>query len=321
MTDTADFGAEFTADFGAALAPLRPALRLHCYRMLGSSHDSDDMVQEAMLRAWRARDTLADPSRIKPWLYRIATNACLDELARRPRRAMAADLAPPVPGDRGVAAPIDDAAWLEPMPDTWIAGAEDPAARYALRESVALAFVAALQVLPAAQRAVLLLRDVIGFTAEETAEALAQSVSATHSALHRARTAVEDRIGGRAPEAFAGGAEDAAVLARYVDVLERHDIDGMIALMHDDMQTTMPPSPTWIAGRADNAAFYRWMFERWEGVVIRAVPARVNGGLGCEFYRDGTVRAIEAVQVADGKLLRVHHFMQPAVIALFARAA
>src|SRR6185436_9277732 len=138
MTD-----ANASMDLGAALEPLRPGLRLHCYRMLGSSHDSDDMVQEAMLRAWRARGSLDAPARVKPWLYRIATNACLDELAKRSRRALAPEIAPHASGDMfPPAAAIDDAAWLEPMPDTWLAGCEqDPEARYTLRESVALAFV------------------------------------------------------------------------------------------------------------------------------------------------------------------------------------
>src|SRR5262245_31852401 len=202
MTDAA-----LSIDFTAAVEPLRPALRLHCYRMLGSSHDSDDMVQETMLRAWRARASLEDPSRVKPWLYRIATNACLDELARRSRRGLAADVVPPVPGDSfPPAPPIEDSAWLEPMPDAWLAGSvDDPEARYTLRESVALAFVAALQVLLPAQRATLLLRDVVGLSAEEAAEALDQSVSAANSALHRARATIEAKVARRAPEAFAGG--------------------------------------------------------------------------------------------------------------------
>jgi RNA polymerase sigma-70 factor (ECF subfamily) len=310
-----------TTDFAAALEPLRSGLRLHCYRMLGSSHDSDDMVQEAMLRAWRARDSLADRSRVKPWLYRIATNACLDELAKRSRRALASDLAPAAPGDTfPPAAAIDDAAWLEPMPDAWLAGhADSPEARYTLRESVALAFVAALQVLLPAQRATLLLRDVVGLTAEEAAEALDQSVSAANSALHRARATVEEKVARRDPAAFAGAASDEPVLARYMAALAAHDIDAMIALIHDDMQTTMPPSPTWIAGRADSIEFYRRMFGRWNGMDIRAVAIGVNGGAGVEFHRDGVMRAIEAVEVADGTLRRVHHFMQPQVIALFTR--
>jgi len=135
--------------FAAVVEPLRGALRLHCYRMLGSSHDSDDLVQETFLRAWRARDTLEDPARLKPWLYRIATNACLDELARRPRRVLASDLRPAADPAATAADPLDEALWLEPMPDAWLssAPAADPAARYGLRESVALAFIAALQVL------------------------------------------------------------------------------------------------------------------------------------------------------------------------------
>jgi RNA polymerase sigma-70 factor (ECF subfamily) len=311
-----------TADaaFTAAIEPLRPALRLHCYRMLGSSHDSDDMVQETLLRAWRKRDSLADPARVKPWLYRIATNACLDELARRSRRGMAPDVAPAATGDSWPPAPpIEDAAWIEPMPGAWLAGADDPASRYALRESVALAFVAALQVLLPAQRATLLLRDVVGLSAEEAAEALDQSVSAANSTLYRARAAIEDKVAARGPAAFAGGLGDEAALARYVRALEERDIDAMIALVHDDMQTTMPPSPTWVAGRAANVAFYREMFARWGGSVIRAVPIAVNGGAGFAFHRDGVLRAIESIEVAGGKVLRMHHFMQPTVIALFMR--
>lgn len=156
--------------FAAAVAPVRAALRLHCYRMLGSSHDSDDMVQETLLRAWRARDTLEDPTRLRAWLHRIATNACLDELERRPRRVLASELRPAADPDLAVSDPMDEALWLEPMPDAWMTGVEpDPDARYHLRESVVLAFVAALQVLTPPQRAALLLRDVVGMSAEETA--------------------------------------------------------------------------------------------------------------------------------------------------------
>ncbi|HZJ64379.1 MAG TPA: RNA polymerase subunit sigma-70 [Kofleriaceae bacterium] len=313
MTD-----ANASMDLGAALEPLRPGLRLHCYRMLGSSHDSDDMVQEAMLRAWRARGSLEDPARVKPWLYRIATNACLDELRSRSRRGLAVDIAAPVPGNSfPPAAPIEDAAWLEPMHDGWLAGCgDDPEARYTLRESVALAFVAALQVLSPAQRATLLLRDVVGLSAEETAAALEQSVSAANSVLHRARAALEDKALHRDPAAFAAAPAE-PVLERYMRALEAHDIDAMIALLHDEVHTTMPPSPTWIAGYADNAVFYRHMFARWGDEPIRLVPIGVNGGAGFEFHRAGVVRAIEAAEVRDGKIFRMHHFMQPAVVALF----
>ncbi|NVB81616.1 MAG: RNA polymerase subunit sigma-70 [Kofleriaceae bacterium] len=304
------------AEFGAAVAPLRGALRLHCYRMLGSASDGDDMVQETLLRAWRARDTLQDPARLKPWLYRIATNVCLDEIARRPRRGLASDLFEAVPGDSyPPAAPIE-AGWLEPMPDAWLAGiAQDPEARYLLRESVALAFVAALQVLTPSQRAALLLCDVVGMSAGEVASTLDQSVAATHSVLHRARDVIEAKVAAERGTALAPEAE--SVLQRYVKAIADADVEAMIAIIHDDMHTTMPPSPTWVRGRADNVEFYRRMFARWWAGDVRVVPVGVNGALGCEFHRDGALRAIEAIEVRDGKVLRMHHFMQPAVVALF----
>jgi len=307
VTDSID------TQFASAVEPLRGALRAHCYRMLGSAHDSDDMVQEALLRAWRARETLVDPDRLRPWLFRIATNVCLDELATRPRRVLASDVSAATAGDYPPSPPSDEIPWLEPMPDAWLAHEHDPAARYALRESVALAFVAALQILSPAQRAVLLLRDVVGFTAEETAAALDQSVSATNSALHRARVAID----GSAPAAFTGVTAE-PVVAAYVRAIAERDIDAMLALLHDDIHTTMPPSPTWIAGRADNEQFYRRMFSGWAAGDVRVVPIGVNGGIGFEFHRGGVLRAIEAVEVRDGRIYRMHHFMQPGVVALFA---
>ena len=307
------------AAFAEAVEPLRPALRLHCYRMLGSSHDSDDLVQETLLRAWRARDALEDPTHLKPWLYRIATNACLDELARRPRRALASELRPAADPAAAAADAIDEALWLEPMPDTWLAAAPaaDPAARYTLRESVALAFIAALQVLSPAQRAALLLRDVVGMSADEATAALDQSVSATNSALHRARTAIDERVVRRDPASFATTAADTAALAGYVRALAECDVEAMIALMHDDLHTTMPPSPTWIAGRAANEVFYRRMFANWQRGDVEAVPLGANGQPGFAFHRGGVLRAIEVVELRDGLIARMHHFMQPALLSLF----
>lgn len=303
--------------FRTTFERLRGALRVHCYRMLGSSHDSDDMVQETMLRAWRARDTLADPERVRPWLYRIATNVCLDELAARPRRVLASELRPAADPTLPAAAPLDEALWLEPMPDSWLAGEQDPGARYMLRESVALAFIAALQILTPAQRAALLLRDVVGLSAEEAAEALGQSVSSTNSALHRARAAIDERVARKDPSSFVASAADTEALAAYVRAIAECDIDAMIALMHDDIHTTMPPSPTWIAGRAANEVFYRTMFGRWRRGDVAVTPLGANGQPGFAFHRDGQVRAIEVVELRDGRIARMHHFMQPALLRVF----
>ncbi|HWB81030.1 MAG TPA: RNA polymerase subunit sigma-70 [Nannocystaceae bacterium] len=305
-------------EFSTAVAPLRGALRLDCYRMLGSAHDSDDLVQETLLRAWRSRHTLLDRTRLRPWLYRIATHACFDELARRPKRVLASDLQPAADPRADAAPPIDEAVWLEPMPDAWLGNAAgDPDARYTLRESVALAFVAALQVLSPAQRAALLLRDVVGLSADETAAALEQSVSATNSALHRARTAIDEKVAREGPEAFATTPQDQAVLAAYVRAIAECDVEAMIALMHDDLHTTMPPSPTWIAGRAANEVFYRKMFARWRLGDVKLVPLGANGQHGFAFWREGSVRAIEVVELRDGLIARVHHFMQPGLVPLF----
>lgn len=312
LSDLAD------ADFAAAVEPLRGALRVHCYRMLGSSSDSDDLVQETLLRAWRARDSLADPARLVPWLYRIATNACLDELARRPRRVLASDLRPAADPAAPPEGGLDEALWLEPLPDAWLGGQViDPAARYTLRESVALAFVAALQVLTPMQRAVLLLRDVVGMSAEEAAAALDQTVSAVTSALHRARGAVEARVGRRDAASFAAAPEDRAALAAYVRAIAEGDVEAMVSLLHDEIHTTMPPSPTWIEGLAANEVFYRRMFSGWRRGDASVTPVGANAGHGFVFARGGVARAVEVVEVAGGRIRRMHHFMQPAVVALF----
>jgi RNA polymerase sigma-70 factor (ECF subfamily) len=313
--------------FAAAVEPLRGALRLHCYRMLGSSHDGEDIVQETLLRAWRAWDTLSDPAMLRPWLYRIATNACLDELKSRPRRVLAHEAYPPTADPRApIAARIEEPVWLEPMPDTWLQGADerDPAARYALKESVALAFVASLQMLSAVQRATLLLRDVVGLSAEETADALGISVSAANSALFRARTTVEEKLGARVSESGPRDEPiDEALLARYVAAFEEANMDSLVALLHEDVKTTMPPSPTWIAGRAANEAFYRHMFGATKPGTLRHLRISANGQPAFAFYRPSTpcgrhaLHAIQLVTIRDGKVWSIDHFMISALFGLF----
>jgi len=278
------------------------------------------------LRAWRAKDSLEDRSRLRPWLYRIATNVCLDELKKRTTpRLLACDAYPPAEDAAPPFAKIDEPIWLEPMPDTWLEGsAHDPEAQYALKESVALAFVAALQCLSPVQRATLLLRDVVGLSAEETAKALDVTASAANSALFRARAAVEEKLGGSGQAAVERSSEvDEALLARYVRAFEEADIEGVVALFHDDVRTTMPPAPTWIAGRAANAAFYRRMFGALVPGQFRHVPIHANGRPALAFYRPPPsggrheLAAIQLVTTRAGKILTVDHFMLPSLYSLF----
>jgi RNA polymerase sigma-70 factor, ECF subfamily len=313
-------------DFLRSVEPLRPAIRLHCYRMLGSSHDSDDVVQETLLRAWRGKDALGDPGRLRPWLYRIATNVCLDELKRRPRRLLASDASPPSEDATTPFPRVEEPVWLEPMPDAWLAGAEraDPHARYALKESVALAFVAVLQCLSAVQRATLLLRDVVGLSAEETADALGVGVGAANSALFRARSAVEEKLGGSDTNAVARHAEvDEALLAQYVRAFEEANLDAIVALFHEELRTTMPPVPLWVSGRAANDRFYRRVFGDLLAGEYRHLRVGANGTPALAFYRrpapraPHTLAAIQLVTTRDGAVAGVDHFMMPEVLPLF----
>jgi len=313
--------------FEALVEPHRAMLRLHCYRMLGSSHDCDDMVQETLVRALRAQHTLQDPALARAWLHRIATNVCIDELARRPRRARGPELGPPADPEAPPAARTPDAEWLEPAPSAWLSGVTaepaSPVAQYTLKESVALAFVAALQVLTPAQRAVLLLRDVVGLSAAETALALACSVSSANSTLRRARVALEQRVGPRAGWSPEAGAVDRALLERYVRAWEKGDLDAIIALLHDDVTLSMPPSPTWIAGRADVARFFT---QRVLSAVrehrFRTLLVEANGGTGAGFYRLGddglgSFFALQVLEAKDGRVRVIDHFMSASSHAAF----
>ncbi|MDX6620063.1 MAG: hypothetical protein QOK36_2449 [Gaiellales bacterium] len=221
--------------FAELVDPYRRALEVHCYRMLGSLHDAEDVAQEAMLKAWRSLDRFERRSSLQTWLYRIATNACLDELARRPRRAEVA---------------------IDPYPDARLADAGspvvDPAARYAQREGIELAFLTSIQRLSGRQRAVLLLRDVLGWSAAEIAELVGGSVAAVNSSLQRARATVELQLPARS--AFATRARERELVQRYLEAWERTDIDALVALMRHDAMLSMPPQPA-VAGAAAVAAF------------------------------------------------------------------
>lgn len=291
--------------------------------MLGSSNDCDDLVQETFLRALRAQHTLSEPAAVRGWLHRIATNVCLDELKKRPRRARGTELGAASEPEAASPAALADETWIEPVPSTWLT-ALDPAANYSLKESVALAFVAALQVLTPAQRAVLLLRDVVGLSAEETASSLACSVSAANSLLHRARATLEERVGPRgrwSPEQ--GPNVDRDLLGRYMRAWDSGDLDQIVALLHDDVTLSMPPIPRWLSGAVDVGHFYRGhVHHGLPKAPFRARPVEANGALGVAFYRVGSegkayLFAIQLIEVKDGRLAVIDHFMSKSSLRAF----
>jgi RNA polymerase sigma-70 factor (ECF subfamily) len=314
------------AAFLDLVAPHRVALRLHCYRMLGSTHDSDDVLQETLVRAWRARESLESPQAVRPWLYRIATNACLDELKGRKQRPMPVHIVPAATDPTAPPAPASpEATWLEPCPDGWMAGvARDPGAAYDVKESVAIAFVAAIQCLSAQQRAVLLLRDVLGMPADETAEALGMSVSAANSTLHRARTALRERLGGDESRVVldATSEQDEELLRRYLRAWETLDLAAFVSLLHDDIVASMPPSPTWLRGKATVAAFA----EGRPFVILASKPYRVlatsaNGQPALVFYVAGALHALQVVRFEHGRVSELHQFCDPNSFRAFGFAA
>jgi RNA polymerase sigma-70 factor (ECF subfamily) len=309
--------------FVKLVEPHRKSVRLHCYRMLGSASDCEDMVQETFVRALRALPALSEPAAVRGWLYRIATNVCLDELKKRAPRVRGPELAPPNRPEQAAPPPLPDEAWLEPMPSAWLSGA-DPAQQYGLRESVALAFVAALQVLTPAQRAVLLLRDVVGLSAEETASSLSCSVPAANSMLHRARAALEARVGPRDRWSPDPGAEvDRALLERYMRAWESGDLDTIVALLHDDVTLSMPPVPRWFAGSADVGFFFRTHVQpAAKELLFRAAFVEANGSLCAAFYRvrEGGQAHLFAIQVyalSDGRIREIDHFMSKSSLRAF----
>ena len=304
----------------------RNELRLHCYRMLGSSHDADDVLQETAVRAWRGKASLLDVTHVRAWLYRITTNVCLDELKSRRARMLPFEAGPPAADVTAALAPADREAFVEPCPDAWLGDAEsDPAARYESHESVRLAFVAALQYLTPTQRATLLLRDVVGLSADETANALGLGLQATNSALFRARSAVDSKLAGKTPaEPGPRSAAVQALLARYLLAWNQIDVEAFVGLLHEEVRTTMPPVPTWLAGKAQHEAFYRPMFaaQRPGGFVV--VPTAANGQPAFAFYRalserePHRLRAIQLVEVRHGAVVSIDHFMLPELAAAFA---
>jgi len=270
--------ATLRADFEAATAPYRRELVVHCYRMLGSVHEAEDLVQETLLRAWQARDRYdAERASLRTWLYRIATNVCLTALEGKKRRPLPSGLGAPSDDRDAPLVPDFAVPWLQPLPDSYLGGDQlDPQAATIERDSVRLALVAAMQLLPPRQRAVLLLRDVLGFSAVEVAAQLETSTAAVNSALQRAKAALAES-GPRQHEMRQP--DDRTVrtaVERYIRAFEAADIDALVALLTKDAVLEMPPVPLWYAGRADYGRFIARVFAT-RGTGWRMLQAAANG--------------------------------------------
>jgi RNA polymerase sigma-70 factor, ECF subfamily len=298
----------------------RPGLTAHCYRMLGSAFEAEDAMQETFIRAWRAFDRFDGRAELRSWLYRIATNVCLDMLDGRSRRALPMSLVPPSSGDSDLGPPITESAWVSPAPDRRVIAPDaDPAESVATRDAVRLAFIAALQYLRPRPRAVLLLRDVLGWHADEVADALDTTVTAVHSMLRRARRTMAERDTGRDNGAALGESEWQLV-ARYVDAFQRFDIDALVALLRHDATLSMPPVAGWLRGRADIEQYWRGGGSACRG--SRLWRTRANGVPAFGAYRPAPVGgyepfAIHVLEIADGSITGLHAFLEPRLFPLF----
>jgi RNA polymerase sigma-70 factor, ECF subfamily len=271
--------------FTRLVAPHRSELHAHCYRMLASVHDADDALQETLLRAWRGLERFEGRSSLRSWLYRIATNAALRAIERRPDRVLPIDYGRAADPHEELAAPLSESVWIEPYPE-FQDGLALPAARYERRESVELAFIAALQHLPARQRAVLILREVLGFSAREVGEILESSPASIDSALQRAHKSVEQRLPAHNQQATLRtlGDERLSKLVKvYVNAWERGDIDAVVAMLAEDARVTMPPIPTWYRGRDAVRAFFASRVMRSDN-RWRLLPVSANGQLAYGQY-------------------------------------
>jgi RNA polymerase sigma-70 factor, ECF subfamily len=299
--------------FAQLVEPHRGALHAHCYRMLGSVPDAEDALQETLLAAWRGLPRFEGRSSLRSWLYAIATNTSLRAIERRPKRVLPVDYSPAADPHDGPGQPITESVWVEPYPDEQLGlegGVAGPEARYEQRESVELAFIAALQQLPARQRAVLILRDVLGFSAREVAETLETTPPAVDSALQRAHRAVDERLPERSQQATLRSLGDdrlREMVDGFVDAWERNDVDAVISMLASDAVMTMPPIPTWYWGRDSIATF----LEGWplrSDRRSRLVPARANGQLAFgNYYWDEERQTFAAhsmtVLTLDGDLI------------------
>jgi RNA polymerase sigma-70 factor (ECF subfamily) len=305
--------------FAELVTPFRRELTAHCYRLSGSIHDAEDLMQEALLRAWKGLPAYEGRASIRTWLYKITTNACLSALEAKKARALPMDLAPA--GDASTPmVPRFEPIWIEPCPEELYADPQpSPEARYGLRESVALAFLTALQVLPAKQRALIVLHDVLGWSAAECAELLELSPASVNSALQRARDTLEARAG-RAPRT-----DDSALrplLERYISAWNASDLPALVSLLHEDATLAMPPIPVWLRGAsALEASMAAMVFASTVPGTFRILETHANGGPALAVYRRddaGDLRPY-ALQIVSARGDRIEGIIAFLDVSLFAR--
>ncbi|MFF4897143.1 sigma-70 family RNA polymerase sigma factor [Streptomyces sp. NPDC001068] len=305
-----------TTELDVALEKYRTELTGYCYRMLGSSFEAEDAVQDTLVRAWRSHEKFEGRSSLRSWLYRIATNVCLDMLSASGRRARPMDLSESTPLARAALSPRPDNTWLEPVPDARVLPTvDDPAEAAVAKESVRLAFMAALQQLPPKQRAVLILREVLAWNAAEVAELLDTTVASVNSALQRARAtlAEQQQSGAGAEVSNPLDEEQRKLLERYVAAFEGYDMTALTALLHEDAIMTMPPFDLWLVGHADIAGFMTTIGSACEG--SRLFPVQVNGLPGFAQYKPDpdtggfSPWSIQVLEISDGRLTGFHFFL------------
>ncbi len=313
--------------FGALAEPFRRELHVHCYRIMGSGQDAEDMVQETFLRAWRRRETFEGRASLRAWLYKIATNNCLDALEKRARRVVpftrqaASTLDQPIPPE------VNEAIWLEPFPDELLpADDAQPDQYYAAREDITLAFITVLHLLPPRQRAVLILRDVLEWEASEVADLLGVTVASVKSALHRARTTMaahkRANLEGVAPQQL--DADRQSQLADYVAAWQNADVNGLMALLREDATFSMPPIPSWYQGRATIGGLVgKTIFAGDAAGRWRLLPTRANGQVAFCLYRLDAAQGIytgygvQVLTFGEGQIADIITFRNPALVAYF----
>ena len=307
-----------TAEFARLTDPFRAELVAHCYRMLGSVHDAEDQVQETLIRAWRSYGDFEGRASLRTWLYKIATNTCLRALENRARRPLPSGLGAPGADPEGpLAAGQGGVPWLEPIPDVLVrADPADPASVVVSRASLRLALIAALQYLPARQRAVLILRDVLQWQASEVADLLGTTTTAVNGLLLRARARIEQA--GLAQEEIREPADTSqrALLDRYAPAFQNADVPALSRLLQQDATFEMPPIPTWFAGRDQVSRFLGAGPLRQPG-AFAMVPVAANGQPGFACYLRGHAHAIQVLTVTDAGIAHIVTFQQPELFAAF----